>query len=79
MDGEAGGEEEGRARQSLREQEMLAVQVLQRPWRRRPGQGSVGGLAALPRRLLWCGQGRARRSSDLRRGREEGVAGLAAV
>lgn len=36
MDGEAGGEEEGRARQSLQGQETPAAQVLQRTWRRRP-------------------------------------------
>lgn len=34
-------EEKGRAWQRLRGQETLAVQVLQRPRRRRPGQGSV--------------------------------------
>lgn len=61
MDGEAGGEEEERVRQSLRGQETLAVQVLQRLRRRRPGRGHVGGLAALSRRLLWRGQGRALR------------------
>lgn len=79
MDGEAGGEGEGLAASpgaGDTGSSGAAETAEKEAW-----AGQCGRPGSLTRRLLWRGQGRAPSSQmgDLRRGREEGAAGLAAV